>query len=366
MLHGINEDLALPLMASRRKIQEGRYNLPAVKDRIIMITGAGGSIGSELVRQVASASPKQMILVDNSEENMYDVMATLAESNLSFPYEGCLVDVANASAVHKLKKFAPDLVIHAAALKHVPLLETEINLTSALRTNVFGTLSIMTTFHEADFVLVSTDKAVEPTSMMGMTKRLAELVVATMSGPEQKTAVVRFGNVLGSSGSVVPLFRRQIAQGGPVTITDFKMERYFMTIQQACKLVLTAATSAHGVDNQAPLVVLDMGEPVKIIELAHQLIRQMGLEPDLDIDVIETGIRPGEKLFEKLSYPEEDLTNQGQYSIGIIAPQNPDTVCQHLLNLTDTLAGYCLDMQTIAQLVDLSQVSLPEGVSYDV
>ena len=369
MLHGLNGELAFPLLSTRRKIKEGSREIPAVEGKTVLITGAGGSIGSEIVRQVAAANPKKILMVDHSEENLYDITCTLQESKLSVPHEGFLADIRSPKSLAKALTGdqRPEVFLHAAALKHVPLLETPFNMLEALRTNVLGTANLVNLAqliaqggHDVSFTLVSTDKAVFPTSMMGMTKRLAELVVATKRYSKLKTSVVRFGNVLGSSGSVVPLFRRQIAQGGPVTITDFNMKRYFMTIQQAVSLTLESA--AHSESNTpAPLFLFEMGEPVLIKDMAEGLIRQMGLEPGLDIDVIETGIRPGEKLYEDLSYPRENLQ---PFSDGIQRGRINIRYNHHktMEDLLAALEDSDLDraMPHIREMVDISKTHLPD------
>lgn len=364
MLHGLNEELAFPLLAQRRLIRLGSRDILAVKGKRIMVTGAGGSIGSELVRQVAASSPSALIMLDSSEENLYDVMCSLQDSTVPFPFYGLLHDVRdqNGWLDNVLMDFAPDMVIHAAALKHVPLLENSFNFMEALRTNVLGTcyaLDYCNSLKTAPaFVFVSTDKAVEPTSLMGLTKRLAELTVATMSGKVPR-ALVRFGNVLGSSGSVIPRFRRQIAQGGPVTITDFRMTRYFMTLQQAVSLTLEAAQSCS-VEN-TPVYVLEMGDSVKIVDLAKNLIRQMGLEPGLDIDVIETGIRPGEKLEESLAYLSEDLKPFKAGILGGLVPALNECFTQLVIDLLGSIRVRHTEgvMDCINSLIPSNNVSFP-------
>lgn len=311
-LFGVNEDFALPLMTPRRLVYPNTKTVPTVTGKTVLVTGAGGSIGSELVRQIAASSPKNLYLLDHSEENMYEIMCVLEDSKVEFEYVGFLSDLRDEKLVSVLNEQIStlDVVFHAAALKHVPLLQTPFNLTEALRTNVLGTyhlLKLIRLYPRATFVQVSTDKAVNPMSFMGLTKRIAELLVQSeaCSNVMNSYVVTRFGNVLGSSGSVIPRFRRQIAQGGPVTITDPEMVRYFMTINQAVKLVLKAPTKAE--INRATICVLDMGEPVKILTLAESLIREVGLEPNDDVEIVYTGVRPGEKLYEELSYPFEKL-----------------------------------------------------------
>lgn len=311
MLQGLNEDLALPLLAQRPVIKANSIKHASIRGRHVMVTGAGGSIGSELSMQIAACSPDTLTLVDHSELNLYEINATLQQSNLLLPIRAALADVRDKATMRSLfQDQPPDLVFHAAALKHVPLLENDHNLVEAVRTNVLGTKHVadLCCVYGSDFVLISTDKAVNPSSGMGLTKRVAEVYVHALSRryPEVNLAQVRFGNVLGSSGSVVPLFRRQIAQGGPVTVTHPEMTRFMMTIKEAVGLTLSAADLQREDDGYS-CYVLDMGEPVKIIDLAKQLIRQAGMRPGVDIKIDIVGVRPGEKLHEELSYEWEKL-----------------------------------------------------------
>lgn len=269
-----------------------------LKGKTIMVTGGGGSIGSELSRQIAKHSPRRLIIVDIYENNAYDI-----QQELLYRYErlNLSVEIASIRDIGRVKElfgyYQPDIVFHAAAHKHVPLMETCPQ--EAIRNNVFGTLNLVQAADEfgvEKFVQISTDKAVNPTSIMGATKRLCEMILQSMKNRSETNFVaVRFGNVLGSNGSVVPLFKRQISAGGPITLTDKRIIRYFMTIPEAAQLVLQAGAMAH----QNELYVLDMGKPVKIVELAEQMIRLSGYVPYLDIDIIETGLRPGEKLYEE-------------------------------------------------------------------
>lgn len=268
--------------------------------KIVLITGGGGSIGSELCRQVVRHEPKKLVIVDIYENNAYDI-----QQELLYKYGGRLdlsVEIASVRDLERLRQlfaqYRPDVVFHAAAHKHVPLMEHSPQ--EAVRNNVFGTLNLVRTADEfgvSKFIQISTDKAVNPTSVMGATKRLCEMILQSMKGRSKTDfAAVRFGNVLGSNGSVIPLFKRQIAAGGPITITDKRIIRYFMTIPEAAQLVLQAGAMAH----QNELYVLDMGRPVKILELAETLVRLSGYVPYQDIDIVETGLRPGEKLYEEL------------------------------------------------------------------
>ena len=275
--------------------------------RTVMVTGGGGSIGSELCRQIAKHRPGRLVIVDIYENNAYDI-----QQELLFRYGkelDLVVEIASVRDARRLDQlfatYHPEVVFHAAAHKHVPLMEQSPQ--EAIRNNVFGTLNLVRAadaYGVKKFIQISTDKAVNPTSVMGASKRLCEMIVQSMAECSQTTyAAVRFGNVLGSNGSVVPLFKRQIANGGPVTITDKRIIRYFMTIPEAAQLVLQAGAMAH----QNELFVLDMGKPVKILDLAENLIRLSGLEPYLDIDIVETGLRPGEKLYEELLIASRDI-----------------------------------------------------------
>lgn len=266
----------------------------------IMVTGAGGSIGSELCRQIARFGPAKIILIEQAENPLFFLQRELLERFPSIKIYPIVADIYEAERMEQLMQiFRPSLVLHAAAHKHVPLMEA--NPSEAIKNNIIGTLNVIRAAQKAhveNCVLISTDKAVNPTSVMGASKRIAELLMqAVAAQSETRLAAVRFGNVLGSNGSVIPIFRRQINQGGPVTVTHPEMRRYFMTIPEATQLVLQAATYAGAGD----IFVLDMGEPVYILDVARDLIRLSGLEPDVDIPISFTGMRPGEKLFEELA-----------------------------------------------------------------
>lgn len=271
------------------------------KNKVILITGGGGSIGGELSRQIAAMEPKQLVLLDIYENGVYDVqqeLKILYNGKINLQVEIC--SITNYEALETVfKAYNPNIVIMAAAHKHVPLMEH--NVCEAIDNNVFGTLNtvLLSEKYKVDRVhLVSTDKAVNPTNVMGATKRMCEMIVFNHAAKKQHTtfSATRFGNVLGSAGSVIPLFKKQIANGGPVTVTDKRIIRYFMTIQEASQLVLHSATIAKN----GELMVLDMGQQVKIYELAVNIIKYSGFEPDKDIEIRETGLRPGEKLYEEL------------------------------------------------------------------
>ena len=272
----------------------------------VLITGGGGSIGSELARQIAKLGPQRLVLLDIYENGVYDIeqeLKTLYGASLNLRVE--IANVCSRSEMEKIfSRHTPDIVLHAAAHKHVPLMER--NCCEAVRNNVFGTLTTVETCEKCGvkrFIMVSTDKAVNPTNVMGATKRMCEMIVQSRTGESTSFSATRFGNVLGSNGSVIPLFRRQIAKGGPVTITDKRIIRYFMTIPEASQLVMTSGAMAKN----GELYVLDMGKPVKILDLAENMIRLSGLEPYKDIDIVETGLRPGEKLYEELLIKSEEL-----------------------------------------------------------
>lgn len=277
-----------------------------VSNKVVLVTGGGGSIGSELCRQIAAYKPKQLVIVDIYENNAYDIQQELIEKYPELDLVVLIASVRNTARMDKIfATYLPDIVYHAAAHKHVPLMEASPN--EAIKNNVFGTLK---TVQAADkygvkrFILISTDKAVNPTNIMGASKRMCEMIVQTYNNRSKtEFAAVRFGNVLGSNGSVVPLFRKQIEKGGPVKVTHPDIIRYFMTIPEAVSLVLQAGANAKG----GEIFVLDMGEPVKILDLAENMIRLSGFEPYEDIDIEFTGLRPGEKLYEELLMAEEGL-----------------------------------------------------------
>lgn len=273
--------------------------------KVILVTGAGGSIGSEMCRQVCAFDPKLLLLVEQSENPLFFIENELRKNYPRVPMEAVICDITDKLRVEQVfGKFHPDVVIHAAAHKHVPLMEN--NPGEAIKNNVIGTRTIADAadaFGASHFVMISTDKAVNPTSIMGSSKRIAEMYIQDLNSTSKTHFVtVRFGNVLGSNGSVVPIFKQQIADGGPVTVTHAEMTRYFMTIPEASQLVLQAAAMGQG----GEVFLLDMGEPVKIVDLARELITLSGFRPGEDIEIEFTGLRPGEKLFEELSIVGED------------------------------------------------------------
>ena len=278
-----------------------------ISGRNVMVTGAGGTIGSELTRQVLALGPASVAVVDASEYNLYAIDMALREAGAPPVWRVELADVRDRVRMEQLfRSVKPDLVLHAAALKHVPLMETHPS--EAVLTNIAGARIVaeLARDHASVFVFISTDKAVNPTNVMGATKRVAERTVrAICSGSRTRAAIVRFGNVLGSTGSVAPLFERQIVEGGPITVTDPQMVRYFMTVQEAASLVLQAAALPADESGTGGVFVLDMGDPVRIDDLARQMILLHGLRPDKDIAIAYTGLRPGEKLYEEIFYADE-------------------------------------------------------------
>jgi FlaA1/EpsC-like NDP-sugar epimerase len=287
------------------RLDPGRVNAFLV-GRTILITGAGGSIGAELVRQLSRSAAARLILVDNNESALFDLEGELAREQPTLELHPLIADVRDADKMHRVfEVWRPDVVYHAAAYKHVPLME--INVDEAVRTNIFGTLTVAEAAlasRTQTFVMISTDKAVNPSSVMGATKRVAELLIKALNARGvTRFMAVRFGNVIGSRGSVIPTMKEQIRRGGPVTVTHPEMTRYFMSPLEAVALVLQASAMKDPHD----IFTLDMGGPVKILELAQELIRLSGFEPDKDIPIVFSGIRPGEKLQETLQTPDEPL-----------------------------------------------------------
>lgn len=294
-----------------------------VSGKVIMVTGGGGSIGSELCRQLATHHPKQLIIFDIYENNAYDIQQELLRNHPELNLVVLIGSVRDENRLESIfKKYHPELVYHAAAHKHVPLMEDSPN--EAIKNNVLGTYKLVEMadrFHVKKFVQISTDKAVNPTNIMGASKRICEMIIQTYNKrSETEFVAVRFGNVLGSNGSVIPLFKKQIEHGGPVTVTHPDIIRYFMTIPEAVSLVLQAGAYAEG----GEIFVLDMGEPVKILDLAKNLIRLSGLKLGQDIEIEFTGLRPGEKLYEELLMDEEGMTDTPNKLIHIGHPIDVD------------------------------------------
>jgi FlaA1/EpsC-like NDP-sugar epimerase len=305
-----------------------------ITGRRVAVTGAGGSIGSELARQISQFAPAQLLLVEQSEFNLYAIEAELHERAPGVSCAAVLADVRNRRGISRLfARYRPEVVFHAAALKHVPLVEA--NPLEGIATNVMGTVNVADACLNAGartMVFISTDKAINPTSIMGASKRIAERYCQALDIRRRNTGgtrfvAVRFGNVLGSSGSVVPLFQRQLAAGGPLTVTHPEMKRYFMTVREAVELVLQASVLGRRDDaSEGKIFVLDMGEPVRILDLARQMIRLAGLRPDLDIKIEISGMRPGEKLFEELFDKSEDIIPTGHAGIMLAAPGPADLI----------------------------------------
>ena len=306
----------------------------------VLVSGAGGSIGSELCRQIAALSPSQLVLLDNSEFNLYSIEREL---RLAFPeieLEVCLNDVVDRAAIDRImRRSTPDLVFHAAAYKHVPMLEGQIR--EAVRNNIQGTRTMAELADKygcESFVMISTDKAVNPANVMGTSKRAAEIFCQNLDKRSSTRFItVRFGNVLGSAGSVVPLFRKQIEEGGPLTVTHREITRFFMTIPEACQLILQAGTMGDG----GEIYVLDMGEPIKISYLAEQMIRLSGKVPGEDIDIVYTGLRPGEKLYEELFHEKEALESTAHAKILLARHREFDW--ERLGEVMESLAEACVD-----------------------
>src|SRR6202045_3523358 len=306
-----------------------------VKNKAVIVTGGGGSIGSEICERVATFGAARLLVIENSEPALYAVMESLAERESSAVIEGRIADIRDRERILRLmKEFKPNIVFHAAALKHVPILERDWS--EAVKTNIFGSVNVANAALAAGaeaMVMISTDKAIEPVSMLGLTKRFAEMycqaldhdLAAQSDGKSRMRLIsVRFGNVLASNGSVVPKFKAQIEAGGPVTVTHPDMVRYFMTIREACDLVLTAATHALApVRPEVSVYVLNMGQPVKIVDLAERMIRLSGLQPGYDIDIAFTGMRPGERLNEILFATEEPTIEIGVAGIMAAKPNEP-------------------------------------------
>jgi FlaA1/EpsC-like NDP-sugar epimerase len=329
-----------------------------IRDKVVMVTGAGGSIGSEMCRQIARFKPRRLLLVERMENALFEIdrelLANFADVD-RVPYVADIADPARMRRILRLER--PTAVFHAAAHKHVPMMEC--NPGEAIKNNVAGTRCLADAVSECGvekFVMISTDKAVNPTSIMGCTKRVAEMYVQQLSsetGSRTEFVTVRFGNVLGSSGSVVPIFKQQIAKGGPVTVTHPEMTRYFMTIPEAAQLVLQAGAMGRG----GEIFLLDMGEPVKIVDLATDLITLSGLRPHEDIEIRFTGMRPGEKLFEELSIDGEDVSRTPHPKIGIIKKRPEDfvRVCQGITRLLEIC-----DASPPAEIRDELQRVVPE------
>jgi len=325
------------LLGRAEAMSDGRSVVELLGQKRVLVTGAGGTIGSELVRQILRTGPAQLVLVERSEIALYEIEREIRGLGSETSVVACLADIGERQRMEAIfEQFKPQIVVHAAAYKHVPMME--MNPVEAVKNNILATQSLgeMAVKHGVDrFVFISTDKAVHPVSIMGISKRLAEIALQGLNRRNRtQFSAVRFGNVLDSSGSVVPLFREQIRKGVAVTVTHPEMTRYFMTISEAVSLVLQAAALAKG----GEIFVLDMGEPVKIVELAEEMIALSGLRPYEDIPIVFTGIRPGEKLFEELDVSERSAYKTGHARIFI------SKICEVRTTEIDKLIGVCQDL----------------------
>ena len=340
-----------PIYLSPEKISEELNN------KKVLVTGAAGSIGSGIVRQIALYQPLKIILLDQAESQLYELEQELKQSKPDLIFDIVIGDVSNAIRMNRLYEFyKPEIVFHAAAYKHVPLMED--NPSEAVYTNILGTKNLvdLSLKHNVEkFVLISTDKAVNPTNVMGASKRIAEIYAQNSSNNKTKFITTRFGNVLGSNGSVIPLFKRQIEQGGPITITDKRVTRFFMTIPEACQLVLEAGAMGNG----GEIFVFDMGEPIKIVDLAKKMIKLSGLEEGKDIEIKVTGLRPGEKLYEELLSKEENTVPTHHPKILIAKVRNSDYETKIDI---DTLIQL-FDSQNNIEIVKLMKKIVPEYIS---
>ena len=315
-------DVEIEDLLGREPVELDNNNIRGlIRDKVVLVTGGGGSIGEELCRQIILHNPKQLLMLDIYENSLYSIEQELKSK---YPDENITAIIANIRDEERMfelfEEFSPEIVFHAAAHKHVPLMEN--NPTEAIKNNIFGTYNLVNAcdrYHAKRFILISTDKAVNPTNIMGATKRVCEMIIqAKDKESETEYVAVRFGNVLGSNGSVIPLFKKQIAAGGPVTVTHKEITRFFMTIPEAVALVLQSITYAKG----GEIFVLDMGEPVKIYDLATSLIELSGLTLGKDIEIEITGLRPGEKLYEELLMSEENLEETSHEKIFITEPMD--------------------------------------------
>ena len=328
-----------------------------LEGRVILVTGAGGSIGSEICRQIARFRPEAIVGFEIAESPLFYLQSEIARDFPGVRFHAEIGSIQNpARLADVFSRYRPTAVYHAAAYKHVPLMESHV--VEAVENNVFGTLNVVQAardFEVTEFVMISSDKAVRPANVMGATKRVAEMLVRALQPAGGRYVSVRFGNVLGSNGSVVPVFKEQIARGGPVTVTHPAMRRYFMTIPEACQLVLQASTMGHG----GEIFVLDMGEPVKIVDLARNLIMLSGLRPDHDIRIEFTGARPGEKLFEELNAEGEGLLETHHEKIRVFGGA---VVSQHEMSEQLEKLQRCCTERHAMELVSVLEATVPEYV----
>lgn len=335
-----------------------------LKGQVILITGAAGSIGSGIVRQVLEYEPKLVVLLDQAESALYDLEFELKQLKGIPPFEIVIGDICNEERMRRLfDAFNPSWVFHAAAYKHVPMME--MNPSEAVRNNIQGTKILVDLSNEKGvykFVMISTDKAVNPTNVMGASKRIAEIIAQAANKDKTQFITTRFGNVLGSNGSVIPLFKRQIEQGGPVTVTDERITRYFMTIPEACQLVLEAGVMGNG----GEIYVFDMGASVKIVDLAKKMIQLSGLELGKDIEITFSGLRPGEKLYEELLNDAENVQETHHPKILIAAERNANNqVFQTIENLLDSV-GKVDNLTLVKQMKEIVPEFLSNNSEYSV
>ena len=358
--HAVDVDVQ-DLLAREPAKLDHRLLRGRIAGRVVMVTGAAGSIGSELCRQIARFKPAMVVAFEVAETPLFHLAREMQARFPEVPFQaviGCVQNRSRVSAV--LAQYRPSVIYHAAAYKHVPIMESSV--IEAVSNNVLGTHTVARAARDhdvAEFVLISSDKAVRPTSMMGATKRLCEKLILDMSGSQTKFMAVRFGNVLGSNGSVVPLFRQQIASGGPVTVTHPDMKRYFMTIPEASQLVLQAAAMGRG----GEILVLDMGEQVKIVDIAKKLIFLSGFTPDVEIKIEFVGVRPGEKLYEELSLDVETTVPTDHHKIKIFAGGNPSA--GGMAEQAERLRRLCEEGR-VADLVRAIRMLVPEYRPSDV
>jgi len=343
------------------RLEVGRIR-EVLKGKVVLVTGAAGSIGSELCRQIARFQPAGIVGFEIAESPLFEIDREMKQRFPQVPFYPEIGNVQNRARLDDvLIQYRPTIVYHAAAYKHVPLMETHVF--EAVENNVVGTynLAIAATKHGVeDFVLISSDKAVRPTNIMGTTKRVAELILLALQNGRTRYVAVRFGNVLGSNGSVIPIFKKQIAAGGPVTVTHPEMRRFFMTIPEACQLVLQASAVATG----GQICVLDMGQPVKIVDLARNLILLSGLKPEKDIKIQFTGMRPGEKLYEELSTLLEDTIPTEHEKVRIFVGNGVPEGNVH--RWLDELRDLCAARDTGRLMIALKEIVLDYSPSADL
>jgi len=333
-----------------------------IENKVVAVTGAAGSIGSELCRQIARFRPAAIVAYDCAESALFYIDHEMNESFPGLRFCPEVGDIRNAQRLSEVfEKYRPSILYHAAAYKHVPMMEAHVF--EAIENNVIGTWNVAIAAAESgitDFVMISSDKAVRPTSVMGVTKRVAELLIHALQNGRTKYVSVRFGNVLGSNGSVIPLFKQQIAARKPVTVTHPEMRRYFMTIPEAAQLVIQASTMGKG----GEIFVLDMGQPVRILDLANNLILLSGLRPGEDIKIVFTGIRPGEKLFEELAHLDEEMQPTFHQKIKIFA--NHGLAEQDALERVEKLRNLCANRNISDILLELKDLVIDYNPSSDL